>query len=151
MLTNVSEADQDFLIRNPADSGNTVEIIQFQMTASVDYNAEKYYNVDWPSGGTTVEPWCLSDHTIEADFDVQYTPTGDSQDLADVSTADRQIPGGVVGGAKKNPTPFEIRGADIDLDPGENILFRTVLDSTNSDIAYLVLVSEYTIGRKIDP
>lgn len=38
----------------------------------------------------------------------------------------------------------------IGLDPGETFLFRTTLDSTNEDIAYILLAAEYTEGRDIE-
>ena len=144
VIVGVANATQDVVIQNPAGSGNDVEVIQFKMTASIGYDAEKYYNVDYPAGGTDISPWCLSDHAKTPTFNAKY-----GGGIADVGTADRKIPGGVVGGTKNNPTPFEIQGADIKLNPGETILFRTTLDSSNEDIAYLILVAEYAQDRQI--
>jgi hypothetical protein len=156
VLSGVGEADQDLIFRNPSGSGKVLEIIQYNLTSSVGYDTEAYFNPTYPetSGtpdGTEVTPWNLSDHSKTANFEVQHTPTGDTSNLVDETTADRQIPTGIVGGTKQNPSSTEIRGADIDLEAGTTLLFRTTLDSTNEDIGYLVLVAEHDKDRNLQP
>lgn len=150
VLSNVSEADQDYVVQNPSDSGKLVEFIHYKMTASTTYGTEQYENVDFPNGGTDITPWCTADHSVTADFNVKHTAPGDATNLVDVSTGD-QLPGGVVGGTKRNPTPFDLTGADIVIHPGETLCFRTTLAGTNEDIAYLAMLAEYKQGREIDP
>jgi hypothetical protein len=155
VLSSVSEADQDIVIRNPTGSGMRVELIYYQATASIGFEGSKYFNVTYPetSGtpdGTEVTPFCLSNRDQTATFEVQHTPIGDSINLVDESTADRQVPSAVVGGTRQNPTPFEVQGSTIGLDPGETFLIRTTLDNSGEDIAHILLVAEYEQGRDIE-
>lgn len=141
VITGVADATQDWVIENPTDSGNLVEIIQYKVTASIGYETEQWYNVDFPTTGTVITPWPEGeDKTVTIQANVRR---GGS--IIDIATADRQLPGAVVGGAKQNPTPFEVTGADTILNPGETLAFRTILDSTNEDISYLAHIAEYEI------
>jgi hypothetical protein len=133
----------------------TVEIIQFKVTCSISYDQQKYFNVTYPTtsgepDGTEIIPFNAKDHSINSTFEVQHTPTGDGTNLVDTSTADRQVPSGIVGASKQAPTPASIDEATIGLEPGETYLYRTTLDSTNNDIAFIALAAEYPIGRDLE-
>lgn len=144
--TNVGETNQDWVIENPTDSGKTVEVVQFTPSASIGYRTEKYYNVDLPSGGTEIDPWNTTDRSLTATFNAKH-----GGDIADTSTADRQIPNGLVGGSgNQSFGPYEVNGAEYTLGPGQSLLFRTVLDSANENFGILATVAEKDEGRAIE-